>query len=226
MSLTHAPQASAAAEGRCFVITMFDCFLFLIVLLLTFINVGLGPDDEIPWFWYGSLVHGLMIIAHFYLIGVFMSEKTANKLLIVENPLRQNPTGYISHLQSVRPLICQYHMWIVLAFMVVSLGADGAVYVTRTINATECAYANGGSACVFVNAGVFMDYLGAVCGLLLVVSDVISIAYLYGYRASIKTEYLTKSTVQKDALNPDANIEFTQQDDRVPPSLRQRSLQM
>lgn len=195
-------------------------------MLFTFINVGLGPGDDIPWFWYGSLVHALMIVAHFYVVGVFMSEKTANKLLIVENPLRQNPAGYLNHLQSARPMICGYHMWIVLAFMLVALGADGAVYVTRTINATECAYANGGSACVFVKAGVFMDYLGALCGLILVVSDAISIAYLYGYRASIKTEYIVKSTVQKDALNQEASIQLTEQDDRLPSTLRQRGLQM
>lgn len=218
----NAERASAAAEGRCFVLTIFDAFLFLIVCLLTYINIGLEPGEAIPWWWWGTLGHFLMVAAHVYLIVVFMREKTSAQLLIVQNDARQNPGQYMQQLKSVKPTIFGMHMWIILGLMMTALIVDAAVYVTRIVCASDCAIQNGGLLCVFKRAGVFMDFLGAIVGAVLTVADCVAIAYLYSYRASIRTEYIVKSTVQRDALNEKSQLEVSAEDDRMPASLRQR----
>lgn len=160
----NAERASAAAEGRCFVLTIFDAFLFLIVCLLTYVNIGLEPGETIPWWWWGTLGHVLMVAAHVYLIVVFTREKTSTQLLIVDNSARQNPVEYVRQLQQAKPSIFGIHMWIILGFMITATLLDGAVYVTRIVFASDCAIQNGGSLCVFKRAGVFMDFLGAIVG--------------------------------------------------------------
>lgn len=218
----NAERASAAAEGRCFVLTIFDAFLFLIVCLLTFINIGLEPGEAIPWWWWGTLGHFFMVVAHVYLIVVFFREKTSAQLLIVQNEARQSPMEYMQQLQRAKPTVMGVHMWVILGFMLTGLIVDAAVYGARIYCAADCAAQNGGSLCVFKRAGVFMDFLGALVGGVLIVADCVAIAYLYSYRSTIKTEYIVKSTVQRDALNEKSQLEVSAEDDRVPASLRQR----
>ena len=202
---------------------MFDCFLFLIVCLLTYVNIGLEPGETIPWYWYGTLAHFLMVIAQIYLIVIFMREKTSDRLLIVQNEARQHPERYLQQLQSAKPAIYSVHMWVILSLMVMATVLDTAVYTTRVVAASDCAIQNGGSLCVFRRAGVFMDFLGAITGVILTIADFVAIAYLYGYRATIKTEYIVKSGIQRNALNTKSQLEISAEDDRMPTSLRQRS---
>ncbi len=202
---------TSTAEARIFVLFIFNCILFGVVCLLTFLNLGLPVGSSIPAFWYATLVHGVSIMATVWLIIIFSCD--------------QGPvcTTNISNATPQRPVISGAKWIVLLVLYVFVLGVDGYVYVKRFIDAVNCTTQN--ESCVFQNSGSFWDWWGCIIGVALVIVDFVAMLYLKGYETNVELEYKGKREIQRvleQEWATSRNSQYSALSEFTPATLRKR----
>ena len=72
--MSDSDRSTAMAESRIVLLLVFDVVIFITVGLLSFLNLGLAQDEDIPWYWYFWVVHSLALISYIFCVVVFFWE--------------------------------------------------------------------------------------------------------------------------------------------------------